>query len=149
MKEIVMQDIIQAIAKELKTLVPKANVYDEGLEQGYDEPCFFIDFVKENMNKMIGNRYNNNTQFRVVYFQDFHEEDARYKAYKVRDVLNEGFDIIEYKDLKFRIKDKEIETQGKDLILTFGIQFFTKKIIEEIPTFNSIEKLTEKEKENA
>ena len=59
MKEIVMQDIIQAIAKELKILVPKANVYDEGLEQGYDEPCFFIDFVKENTNKMIGNRYNN------------------------------------------------------------------------------------------
>lgn len=149
MKEITMEDIIQAIAQELKTLFPKVKVYDEGLEQGYEEPCFFIDFVKENNKKLIGNRYDNDTEFRVLYFQDFHEEDARYKAYKVRDVLNEGFNIITYEDLKFRIKDKEIEMQDKDLILTFKIQFFTKKIIKEIPTINSIEKLTEKEKEDA
>jgi len=149
MKEITMEDIIEAIAQELKILFPKVKVYDEGLEQGYEEPCFFIDFIKENTKKMIGNRYDNNTKFRIVYFQDCHEEDARYEAYKVRDVLNEGFNIITYKDLKFRVKDKEIEMQNKDVIFTFEIQFFTKKIIEEIPMINSIEKIIEKEKENA
>ena len=34
MKEITMDDIIQAIAQELKTLFPKVKVYDEGLEIG-------------------------------------------------------------------------------------------------------------------
>jgi len=149
MKEITMDDIIQAIAQELKTLFPKVNVYDEGLEQGYEEPCFFIDFIRENTKKMVGNRYDDTVDMRVVYFQDFHEEEARYKAYKVRDTLNEGFNIIEYKEMHFRIKDKDIEMQDKDLIFTFKIQFYTKKKIEDEPKLDSIEKITEKEKENA
>ncbi len=149
MKEITMEDIIQAIAQELKTLFPKVKVYDEGLEQGYEEPCFFIDLIKENTKKLIGNRYDDTTKFRIGYFQDFFEEDARYKAYKVRDVLNEGFNIITYKDLHFRIKDKEIEKQDKDLIFTFEIQFYTKKKLEDEPKLESIEKISEKEKEDA
>ena len=39
--------------------------------------------------------------------------------------------------------------QDKDLIFTFKIQFYTKKKIEEEPKLDSIEKITEKEKENA
>lgn len=146
MKEIIMDDIIQAIAQELKTLFPKTKVYDEGLEQGYDEPCFFIDYIKENNKKMVGNRYDNTTKFRIVYFQDFNEEDARYKAHKVRDTLNEGFNIIIYKDLHFRIKEKEIEIQDKDLIFTFKIQFYTKKQLQEEPKIEEIESLEEREK---
>ena len=83
MKKIILKDIIEAIAQELKHLLPKVKIYDEGIEQGYKEPCFFIDYTKENIKKMIGNRYNNETKFRVIYFQDFKEEDARYKVYKV------------------------------------------------------------------
>lgn len=149
MKKIVMNDIVNAIAQELKTLFPKVKVCDEGLEQGYKEPCFFIDYTKENIKKMIGNRYNNETKFRVIYFQDFKEEDARYKVYKVRDTLNEGFDYIEYKGLYFRIKNKEIEIQGKDLHFNFEIQFFTAKENGKIPKLSGIEKITEKEKNNA
>lgn len=149
MKEITMEDIIQAIAQELKTLFPKAKVYDEGLEQGYEEPCFFIDFIRENTKKMVGNRYDDTVSLRTVYFQDFHEDEARYKAYRVRDTLNEGFNIITYKNMHFRIKEKDIEMQDKDLIFTFKIQFYTKKKIEDEPKLDSIEKITEKEKENA
>lgn len=149
MKKIILKDIIKAIAQELKYLLPKVKIYDEGIEQGYKEPCFFIDYTKENIKKMIGNRYNNETKFRVIYFQDFKEEDARYKVYKVRDTLNEGFDYIDYKGLHFRIKNKEIEIQGKDLHFSFEIQFFTKKATEEIPKLSSIEKITEKEKDDA
>lgn len=149
MKELILDDVIKAIAQELKRLFPKTKVYDEGIEQGYEEPCFFIDYEKEKVKKLIGNRYNNETNFKVLYFQDFNEEDARYKVYKVRDSLNEGFDYIKYKDLYFRIKNKEIEINNKDLIFSFDIQFFTKNILDEEPTFNDIEKITDKEKKDA
>ena len=96
-------------------MFPKTKVYGEGIEQGYEEPCFFIDYEKEKVKKLIGNRYNNETSFKVLYFQDFNEEEARYKVYKVRDTLNERVDYIKYKDMYFTIKNKEIEIKDKDL----------------------------------
>lgn len=146
MKNIVMQDIIQAIAQELKSLFPKVEIYEEGLIQGYEEPCFFIDFEKEDLKKQIGNRYSNLSKLRVVYFQDFNEENAKYKVYKIRDALIEGFNIITYKEMHFKIKNKEIKIDDKDLVFSFEIQVFTKKEIKEDSMFNSIEKLTEREK---
>ena len=148
MNEVTMEDVIQAIGQELKRLFPKAQVYEE-LEQGYIEPCFFIDYTNERIKKLLGNRYENLPRFRLVYFQDFRETEAKYKAYQVRDSLNEGFDIVTYKGMHFKIKDKEIEIQEKDLIFSFEIQYFTKKVVKEEPKFNSIEKITEKEKQNA
>lgn len=149
MKEITMEDIIQAIGQEIKNLFPKATVYDEGLEPGYKEPCFFIDYTKDSIKKLLGNRYKNLPKFRLVYFQDFKENEAKYKVYKVRDTLNEGFEMIKYKDMHFKVTNKEIEIQDKDLIFSFEIQYFTKKSVKEEPKFNDIEKITEKEKENA
>ena len=110
MNEVTMEDVIQAIGQELKRLFPKAQVYEE-LEQGYIEPCFFIDYTKDRIKKLLGNRYENLPRFRLVYFQDFRETEAKYKAYQVRDSLNEGFDIVTYKGMHFKIKDKEIEIQ--------------------------------------
>ena len=146
MKDITMEDIIQAIGKEIKKLFPKVNVYDEGIEQGYEEPCFFIDYTRDSTKKLLGNRYNNLPKFRRIYFQDFKETDAKYKVYQIRDTLNEGFDIITYNEMHFKIKEKEVEIQDKDLIFSFEIQYFTKKTVKEEPIFNSIEILTEKEK---
>lgn len=149
MKEITMEHIVQAIAQELKKLFPKVNVYDEGIEQGYEEPCFFIDFDRENIKKRVGNRYDNTPKFRAVYFQDFREKEAKYKVYKIRDSINEGFNIIKYNNMFFKIKNKEIEIQDKDLIFSFEIQYFSKKVEVKGPTCNEIEEITEREKENA
>lgn len=146
MKEVELKNIIQAIAKELKRLFPKIKVYDEGIEQGYKEPCFFIDFQDEEIKKMIGKRYSNIPKFRVIYFQDFKEENAKYKVYQIRDNINKGFDYITYKDMHFTIKNKQIEVQDKDLIFSFDIQYFSREIIENNSMFESIEKISEKEK---
>ncbi len=108
-------------------MFPKTKVYGEGIEQGYEEPCFFIDYEKEKVKKLIGNRYNNETSFKVLYFQDFNEEEARYKVYKVRDTLNERVDYIKYKDMYFTIKNKEIEIKDKDLHFFLIFNFLQKK----------------------
>lgn len=118
----IIENIIQAIAKELKVMFPMAKIYDEDIEQGYEEPCFFISWEDDYEAKLVGNRYDFELHCRVIYFQDFQELDANNKIFKVRGKLETQFYSIEQNGIYYRIKNKHFEKQEKDLHLTFTIK---------------------------
>lgn len=141
-----IEAIIKAIAKELKKLFPKTKIYDEDIEQGYKEPCFFISYENDDERKMLGNRYNLDLHFRIIYFQDFKETDSNNKLYKIRGNLETNFCAVEYQGQYFKLKERHFEKQEKDLHFTFTInhQFMVNK---ETPTLGTIENLTEERKD--
>lgn len=145
MIENIINDIIQGIAKELKRIFPNINIYDEGIEQGYEEPCFFISWENDDEKKLVGNRYNFELHFRMIYFQDLREKNSNNKIYNVRGKLETEFYYIEHNQKHFRITEKHFERQDKDLYFTFTIKCQV-KLKDEENLLNNIENLSEERK---
>ena len=146
MIENIINDIIQGIAKELKTIFPQINIYDEGIEQGYEEPCFFVVWENDDEKKLVGNRYDFELHFRIIYFQDLKETDANNKIYNVRGKLEGKFYHVEYNKKYFRIIEKHFDRQDKDLHFTFTVKCQI-KLQDEENLLNNIENLSEERKD--
>ena len=141
-----IENIIKAIAKELKKISAKVNIYDEDIEEGYTELCFFIVWEDDDEKKLVGNRYDFDLHFRVTYFQDFNEDNTNYKIYNVREKLETQFCYVEFNNIYFRIKEKHFDKQDKDLHFTFTIKHQLKLKNEE-NLLGNIENLSEERKE--
>ena len=50
-------DIVNAISKVLTENFDNAEVYIDEIEQGFNEPCFFIDLLNPSEKQIYGDRY--------------------------------------------------------------------------------------------
>lgn len=123
------ETIIQAIANSLKELFPKFNIYDEGIEQGYEEPCFFIEWDSGEKQKMVGGRSKMTPNFRVIYLQALDEKDSNNKIYAVQSILEQNFEILQNDNCFFRATNMQFEKQNKDLHFTFEVVHYTREKI--------------------
>lgn len=124
-----VESIIKGIAKKLKEIFPKVEIYDEDIEQGYKEPCFYIAYEDDDEVRLAGNRYEVDLHFRIIYFQDYSKSNNQ--MYDVRNSLKLYFQNIQYEDFKYRVTEKHFEKQDKDLHFTFTIKLQMKNKIEE------------------
>ena len=139
-----IEDIINGIAAKLKDLFPQKNIYDENIEQGYEEPCFFIIYEDDDESRFPGNRYGIELHFRIIYFQDFSKRNN--DLYSTRNILKLEFQYIEYKNFKYRITEKHFEKQDKDLHFTFTIKVQMKNRNDNENSFSDID-IAEERKE--
>lgn len=64
-----INDVVNAIAIKLhETFGEGYTIYTESIEQGFQEPCFFIVLLEPNIKQMIGNRYHKALPFDIHYF---------------------------------------------------------------------------------
>lgn len=65
-----IDQIIKAMATKIHDLFPDANIYTEPIEQGLEEPAFYIHNINIDHHDQIAGRFIHSIPFEVVYFTD-------------------------------------------------------------------------------
>ncbi|MFJ8064904.1 DUF6838 family protein [Psychrobacillus sp. NPDC096426] len=64
-----INDVITAISIKLyETFGEAYEIYTESIEQGFQEPAFFIALLNPDINQIVGNRYHETLPFDIHYF---------------------------------------------------------------------------------
>lgn len=65
-----IDQVIMAMAAKIHELFPDVNIYTETVEQGLEEPAFYIHCINVNHQDQIAGRFIHSMPFEVVYFTD-------------------------------------------------------------------------------
>lgn len=63
-------NLLQAIVDKLAKHYPDINIYVNDMEQGVEEPCFFVKFIHCQIDKAFSRRYKVSVLCNVVYLND-------------------------------------------------------------------------------
>ena len=63
-----LNEIVNAISLRLSESFGGIDVHVNELEQGFEEPCFFIDLLNPSEKQIVGNRYLRSYLFDIAYF---------------------------------------------------------------------------------
>lgn len=64
-----INDVITAISRKLyETFGDAYEIHTESIEQGFEEPSFFILLLKPEFDQVVGNRYHETLPFDIHYF---------------------------------------------------------------------------------
>ncbi|MDF1585910.1 phage tail terminator family protein, partial [Marinimicrococcus flavescens] len=63
-----MQDIKNALIKKLSLFTEEYPVYDEAVEQGMQQPCFFVLLLEGSQSREIDCRYRRFNSYDIHYF---------------------------------------------------------------------------------
>ena len=91
-----IENLIQSIAAQLKTVYPALPVYDTFTLQGYEYPCFFVFLMPSNISDQIDGVDKREIYFDVVYVQQRNITNAYADLYSVADTLDELLDVVNY-----------------------------------------------------
>ena len=69
------------------------EIYTESVEQGLEEPCFFVLCLNPTKEKFLGNRYFRTNQFCIHYFPQ--SNDKRTECLEILERLFDALEIIE------------------------------------------------------
>ena len=87
-----LNEIVNGIGLKLSKSFNGINIHKEELEQGFEEPCFFIDLLNPSEKQIIGNRYLRSYLFDIVYFPKKKSSEEIFevldKLYSVLEILN-------------------------------------------------------------
>lgn len=70
MPMVVINDVKDAVVSTIATTFPTMEVYDERMEQGFNEPCFFVLMFPVAHTKQRDRRYIRSHSFDIHYFHD-------------------------------------------------------------------------------
>lgn len=108
--------IIRAIHKEFGD---KYEIYPESIEQGLQEPCFYVECLNKSNEQFLNNRYFREHFFIVQYFPESNEKNS-----ECDDVVERLFDCLEYitvdNDL---VRGTQMKAEMVDDVLHFRINF--------------------------
>ena len=85
-----LNEIVNAISLKLSESFEGIDVHVNELEQGFKEPCFFIDLLNPSEKQIVGNRYLISYLFDIAYFP---KNDSQTEIF---DVLDKMHDVLEY-----------------------------------------------------
>ena len=87
-----INNIIDAISVKLfEVFGAEYTIYTENVEQYLKEPCFYIDVVNSDREKIIGERYYSNNAFDICYFTK--DSEPKRELRRIADIL---FSDMEY-----------------------------------------------------
>ncbi|BBM48388.1 hypothetical protein JMUB3933_1904 [Leptotrichia wadei] len=132
-----LNEIVNAIGLKLSENFEGIDVHREELEQGFKEPCFFIDLLNPNEKQIVGNRYLRSYLFDIVYFPE------NKKAQDTFETLDKLYSVLEYIELDdgTLIRGIERSSREEDRILHFFITYemFIYKLDEEKPKMKKLD----------
>nr|DAF30384.1 MAG TPA: tail completion protein [Caudoviricetes sp.] len=85
-----LNEIVNAISLSLSENFDGIDVHVNELEQGFEEPCFFIDLLNPTEKQIVGNRYLRSYLFDIAYFPRNNSQ------VEIFDVLDKMHDVLEY-----------------------------------------------------
>ncbi|NEZ76310.1 hypothetical protein EXM98_06280 [Clostridium botulinum] len=124
--------INQTLDKEF----PNITIYNERIEQDFEEPCFFIKVLSSGQDKELNIRYKKNILFDIHYFSD--KEDLNNDCNDMADKL---YVVLEYIKVSNRLyRSSKMTHEVIDGVLHFMLQFnyHVLKEIEKAPKMNKL-----------
>lgn len=97
-----MEDVKNGILKYLSTFRTGVPVYDERIEQGFKEPCFFVLIIDGAQNREFNRRYMRTDSFDIHYFPDPNNPEKRRECEAVADRLYEELEYIQWEGSLYR-----------------------------------------------
>jgi hypothetical protein len=132
-----LNEIVNGIGLKLSKSFNGINIHKEELEQGFEEPCFFIDLLNPSEKQIIGNRYLRSYLFDIVYFPKKKSSEETFE------VLDKLYSVLEYIELDdgTLIRGIERSSREEDRILHFFITYemFIYKLDEEKPKMKKLD----------
>lgn len=87
----IVNHIRESIVVALDKHFPSAKIYGEEIQQGFQEPCFFIKILNPAQRQIMGSRYFREHPFDIHYFPSKEGDNE-----EMNDVANQLFRILEY-----------------------------------------------------
>lgn len=138
----IITGISQALDAEFNSENEGYIIHTENVEQGLEEPCFFIFSLKPSSKQLVGNRYERKYPFDIHFFPDTELVDG---ISTINNQLNEVterlFTALEYITVdNSLVRGTSINAEIVDNVLHFFINFnmIVKKETEPIDTMGSL-----------
>ena len=132
-----LNEIVNGIGLKLSKSFNGIDIHKEELEQGFEEPCFFIDLLNPSEKQIIGNRYLRSYLFDIAYFP------KKKSSEEIFEVLDKLYSVLEYIELDdgTLIRGIERSSREEDRILHFLITYeiFIYKLDEEKPKMKKLD----------
>ncbi|CAI3544726.1 phage tail terminator family protein [Clostridium neonatale] len=117
-------------------------IHTENVEQGLEEPCFFIFSLKPSSKQLVGNRYERKYPFDIHFFPDTELVDGISTINnQINEVTERLFTALEYITVdNSLVRGTSINAEIVDNVLHFFINFnmIVKKETEPIDTMGSL-----------
>ena len=133
MKLIAINDIGDGIAQTLTIHFPEIEIHEEELNQGLEEPCFFIKILQGKHTQELGKRYRRVCSFDIQYFNSDKRalQDMAEQFYDVMELINLG-------DAKHRGVNMKHETTDGVLHFFVDYNFILYRQGEDIPKMQEL-----------
>ena len=126
-----MQDIKNALIKKLSLFTPEYPVYDEAVEQGMQQPCFFVLLLEGSQARGINRRYQRFNPFDVHYFPDRDSKAPREECELMAERLYSELEYVSGYSGMYR--GTKMRYEIVDGVLHFFIQFNVHLIRDKAP----------------
>lgn len=133
----IITGISQALDTEFNSENEEYTIYTEDVEQGLEEPCFFIFSLKPSSKQLVGNRYERKYPFDIHYFP---KDEDNYNN-EINEVIERLFTALEYITVDNNlVRGTNMNAEIVDNVLHFFINFnmIVKKEIEPMETMGSL-----------
>jgi hypothetical protein len=129
-----VDDIVLGIAEKVRTVYAQEDykLYTESIEQGFKEPCFFVQLITQEQTQRLGNRYREVYSFDVMYFPtengNENEESHNVSAelYELLEYITVNGDLIRGIKLNSRVQEKVLH-----FFVDYPISIVREKAVEE------------------
>lgn len=122
-------EIQHSIMKRLKTEFPDHKIYGEKVEQGLVRPCFFVDLLPIDFEKINPELQR---QLITVDIQYMSFEDTKEKNLEMASILPQLFHYVTLDDGKrIQITEEKFETIDGILHYLFDLDFIVKLIVDD------------------
>lgn len=135
-----IDEIRKAILRKINTFRDKdTKIYSESIEQGFQEPCFYIKEVNSSQNRELGNRYKREHLYDIHYFPNLNSSTKNTDMRAMAEVLYEQLEYIEVAGRPLRGYDMNYRIV--DGVLHFFVRYpiFVRKEIDPIPKMENLE----------
>lgn len=93
----IVNEILYAVTRRLNELYPEYPIYTDSVEQGLEEPCFFVNILEPSRKTMLGGRSYQQNGFCIQYFpEDLPQRSEELNA--VADCLMDEMEFITLQD---------------------------------------------------
>lgn len=122
-----MMDITNAIANELTKIVPDATIVREKVEQGFEEPSFYIYEINADAKDELMHQEMRKHLYCVMWFPDSKQDDPGVKEQceMMRNKLLDGLSFLS--DLSIKLLDREAKIEQDALNFTFKLRYKVRK----------------------
>lgn len=139
----IITGISQKLDEEFNTKENEGYIiHTENVEQGLDEPCFFIFSLKPSSKQLVGNRYERKYPFDIHFFPNTELVDGVSTINnQINEVTERLFTALEYITVdNSLVRGTSINAEKVDDVLHFFINFnmIVKKETEPIDTMGSL-----------